>query len=45
MMMSCGHVVCAESLARLGSRTHGGKVKCPYCPTESTVASATRLYF
>lgn len=43
MMMACGHVVCAESLARLGSRTHG-KLKCVYCPTESTVSQAVRLY-
>ncbi|PWN18274.1 hypothetical protein BCV69DRAFT_252960 [Microstroma glucosiphilum] len=43
MMMSCGHVVCAESLARLG-KGHG-RVKCPYCPMESTISQATRLYF
>lgn len=44
MMMLCGHVVCAESLARLGKGTHG-RLKCCYCPTESTVSQAVRLYF
>ncbi|CAO1635515.1 unnamed protein product [Sympodiomycopsis kandeliae] len=43
MMMTCGHVVCAESLARLGRGQ--GRVKCPYCPTESTVQQAMRIYF
>lgn len=43
MMMQCGHVVCQESLTRLGKGT--GRVKCPYCPIESTVSQADRVYF
>ena len=46
MMMACGHVVCKESLARLGKGAGDyRKVKCPYCPIESTVGQAKRVYF
>jgi len=40
MMMPCGHVVCQDSLTRLSK---GSKFKCPYCPTESSPAQATRI--
>ncbi|GAA94407.1 uncharacterized protein L969DRAFT_96349 [Mixia osmundae IAM 14324] len=43
MMMPCGHVVAKESLSRLSK---GSAVfKCPYCPVQSSVASATRVHF
>eukprot|EP00842_Homolaphlyctis_polyrhiza_P006471 jgi/Hompol1/6825/HPOL_005095-RA len=45
MMMICGHVVCKESLARLGKGNLNAKFKCPYCPSESTASQATRVYF
>lgn len=43
MMMACGHVVCRESLACMGKGS--GRVKCPYCPTESTAQQAIRVHF
>ncbi|KAJ7470712.1 CTLH/CRA C-terminal to lish motif domain-containing protein [Mycena latifolia] len=49
MMMGCGHVVNKESLHKLSKP--GGydpvdrRVKCPYCPAESTHGSALRVHF
>jgi len=43
MMMLCGHVVAKESLHKLSKP--GGRVKCPYCPTESHLGAALRVYF
>jgi len=49
MMMGCGHVVTKDSLHKLSKP--GGydpvdrRVKCPYCPAESTHGSALRVYF
>lgn len=43
MMMTCGHVITKDSLQKL-SKTNG-RVKCPYCPTESLQANALRIYF
>jgi len=49
MMMGCGHVVNKESLHKLsksgGYDTVDRRVKCPYCPAESTHGSALRVYF
>ncbi|KAJ6502600.1 CTLH/CRA C-terminal to lish motif domain-containing protein [Mycena sanguinolenta] len=49
MMMGCGHVVTKDSLQKLSKP--GGydpldrRVKCPYCPAESTHNSALRVHF
>jgi len=43
MMMTCGHVISKDSLQKLNKA--GGSVKCPYCPTESQLVSALRLFF
>ncbi|KAM6500564.1 CTLH/CRA C-terminal to LisH motif domain containing protein [Amanita muscaria] len=43
MMMTCGHVINRDSLQKLSK--NGGRVKCPYCPTESQIGSALRVYF
>ncbi|KZS99287.1 hypothetical protein SISNIDRAFT_448176 [Sistotremastrum niveocremeum HHB9708] len=43
MMMSCGHVLAKESLTNMAKP--GGRVKCPYCPIESSLSSALRVYF
>jgi hypothetical protein len=43
MMMTCGHVITKESLQKLSKSN--GRVKCPYCPTESTQANALRVFF
>ncbi|KAF7984055.1 hypothetical protein HWV62_17593 [Athelia sp. TMB] len=44
MMMPCGHVLNKDSLHKL-SKPPGGRVKCPYCPAESSLSSALRVYF
>ncbi|PFH54400.1 hypothetical protein AMATHDRAFT_135992 [Amanita thiersii Skay4041] len=43
MMMTCGHVIAKDSLQKLSKA--GGRVKCPYCPSESQISSALRVYF
>ncbi|KAH8117552.1 ubiquitin-protein ligase E3 [Phellopilus nigrolimitatus] len=43
MMMTCGHVVASDSLAKLAKSQ--GRVKCPYCPQESQQSSALKVYF
>jgi len=43
MMMACGHVIAKDSLTKLSKTS--GRVKCPYCPTESQVGAALRVYF
>jgi len=40
MRLGCGHVISKESVERL---TKSGKIKCPYCPVEST--EPLRVYF
>ncbi|PPR06632.1 hypothetical protein CVT26_001174 [Gymnopilus dilepis] len=42
MMMTCGHVISKDSLQKLNKS--GGRSKCPYCPVETAVGSAKRLY-
>ncbi|KAL2918412.1 hypothetical protein HK105_201812 [Polyrhizophydium stewartii] len=44
MMMPCGHVICKESLMRLGKGNLTSRFKCPYCPLESTAAQALRVH-
>ncbi|GJE87199.1 hypothetical protein PsYK624_032820 [Phanerochaete sordida] len=43
MMMNCGHVITKDSLQKLSKP--GGRVKCPYCPEESNLSTALRVYF
>ncbi|KAG5353958.1 RMD5 like protein [Termitomyces sp. T112] len=43
MMMLCGHVIAKDSLHKLSKP--GGRVKCPYCPSESSLTTALRVYF
>lgn len=43
MMLACGHVLCLETLTRLAKGN--GRFKCPYCPTESYLNQAIRVYF
>ncbi|KAI9341959.1 CTLH/CRA C-terminal to lish motif domain-containing protein [Obelidium mucronatum] len=45
MMMVCGHVVCKESLLRLGKGNMATKFKCPYCPSEGKGEQAVMVYF
>ncbi|KAG2349405.1 hypothetical protein BDR05DRAFT_922791 [Suillus weaverae] len=45
MMMTCGHVITKESLQKLCKSNGFRRVKCPYCPTESTQANALHVVF
>ncbi|KZP24842.1 hypothetical protein FIBSPDRAFT_918682 [Athelia psychrophila] len=45
MMMPCGHVLNKDSLHKLSKPPGVGRVKCPYCPAESSLSSALRVYF
>ncbi|CAA7271745.1 unnamed protein product [Cyclocybe aegerita] len=42
MMMSCGHVISKDSLQKLNKSS--GRAKCPYCPGETNLGAALRLY-
>ncbi|XP_022097753.1 protein RMD5 homolog A-like [Acanthaster planci] len=39
--LSCGHAISRDSLNKL---TNGNKIKCPYCPVESSPADSKQLY-
>lgn len=45
MMMPCGHVICLEALTRLSKGNANYRMKCPYCPAESTASMALKLIF
>lgn len=57
MRLNCGHVISRDALQKLAqsgrfvnsahmttSYNHS-RLKCPYCPIESNVADAKRVYF
>nr|GEW74612.1 protein RMD5 homolog A-like [Tanacetum cinerariifolium] len=45
MLMSCGHVLCKQSITKLSKNNSTRPFKCPYCPTEVEVAQCKQLYF
>lgn len=45
MLMSCGHVLCKQSITKLSKNNSTRPFKCPYCPTEVEVGQCRRLYF
>ncbi|KAK2656684.1 hypothetical protein Ddye_009736 [Dipteronia dyeriana] len=44
MMMSCGHVLCKQSINKM-SKNHSRTFKCPYCPTDIDASQCRQLYF
>ncbi|XP_071946939.1 E3 ubiquitin-protein ligase RMND5A-like [Antedon mediterranea] len=42
MRLACGHAISRDSLNKL---SNGNKIKCPYCPIESSPSEAKQLYF
>ncbi|KAF7549806.1 hypothetical protein G7Z17_g6144 [Cylindrodendrum hubeiense] len=42
MMLSCGHVICRESLHNIAK---AARYKCPYCPTEGHLKDAIKIKF
>ncbi|XP_071710971.1 protein RMD5 homolog [Rutidosis leptorrhynchoides] len=44
MLMSCGHVLCKQSITKLSKNNSTRPFKCPYCPTEVEVGQCRQLY-
>ncbi|MQL98239.1 hypothetical protein Taro_030947 [Colocasia esculenta] len=44
MLMPCGHALCKQSILKL-SKGSTRTFKCPYCPSEATVAQCRQLHF
>ncbi|XP_076958052.1 protein RMD5 homolog [Bidens hawaiensis] len=45
MLMSCGHVLCKQSITKLSKNNSTRPFKCPYCPTEVQVGQCRKLCF
>nr|GEW58071.1 hypothetical protein [Tanacetum cinerariifolium] len=45
MLMSCGHVLCKQSITKLTKNNITRPFKCPYCPTEVEMVQCKQLYF
>lgn len=45
LMLPCGHVLATESIRSLGKGQFTKKFKCPYCPKETCLNEALRVYF
>ncbi|XP_028074852.1 protein RMD5 homolog isoform X2 [Camellia sinensis] len=45
MLLSCGHVLCKQSITKLSKNNSTRPFKCPYCPSEVEVAQCRQLYF
>ncbi|KAI3768211.1 hypothetical protein L2E82_18707 [Cichorium intybus] len=45
MLMSCGHVLCKQSITKLSKNNSTRPFKCPYCPTEVEVGQCRQLFF
>ncbi|CAA7390485.1 unnamed protein product [Spirodela intermedia] len=43
MLMPCGHALCKQSVVKL-SKGSSRAFKCPYCPSEATVAQCRQLH-
>ncbi|XP_044490599.1 protein RMD5 homolog [Mangifera indica] len=44
MLLPCQHVLCKQSIMKM-SKSSARILKCPYCPTEASVAQCRQLYF
>lgn len=45
MLLSCGHVLCKQSITKLSKNNSTRRFKCPYCPAEVEAGQCTQLYF
>ncbi|GER30747.1 LisH/CRA/RING-U-box domains-containing protein [Striga asiatica] len=45
MLLSCGHVLCKQSITKLSKNNSTRPFKCPYCPTEVEAGQCRQLYF
>lgn len=44
MLLSCGHVLCKQSITKLSKNNSTRPFKCPYCPSEVEVSKCRQLY-
>ncbi|GFP87522.1 protein rmd5 homolog a [Phtheirospermum japonicum] len=45
MLLSCGHVLCKQSITKLSKNNVTRPFKCPYCPTEVEAGQCRQLFF
>ncbi|ESQ53294.1 hypothetical protein EUTSA_v10025455mg [Eutrema salsugineum] len=45
MMMSCGHVLCKQTINRMSKNGSKSSFKCPYCPTDVDISRCRQLHF
>ncbi|XP_051140588.1 protein RMD5 homolog [Andrographis paniculata] len=45
MLLTCGHVLCKQSIAKLSKNNSTRPFKCPYCPSEVEAGQCKQLYF
>uniref|UniRef100_A0A1I8A411 RING-Gid-type domain-containing protein n=1 Tax=Steinernema glaseri TaxID=37863 RepID=A0A1I8A411_9BILA len=45
MRLACGHVISRDALNKLAQNSRQIRLKCPYCPMESSASDAKRVYF
>lgn len=45
MLLSCGHVLCKQSITKLSKNNSTRPFKCPYCPSEVEVVQCRQLHF
>lgn len=45
MLLTCGHVLCKQSIMKLSKNHSTRPFKCPYCPCEVEVGQCKQLYF
>lgn len=44
MLLSCGHVLCKQSITKLSKNNNTRPFKCPYCPAEVEAGQCRQLY-
>lgn len=44
MLLSCGHVLCRQSITKLSKNNSTRPFKCPYCPAEVEAGQCKQLY-
>ncbi|CAH2076145.1 unnamed protein product [Thlaspi arvense] len=45
MMMSCGHVLCKQTINKMSKNGSKSSFKCPYCPTDVDISRCRQLHF
>ncbi|KAF3508923.1 hypothetical protein F2Q69_00008735 [Brassica cretica] len=45
MMMSCGHVLCKQTINKMSKNGAKSSFKCPYCPTDVDILRCRQLHF